>query len=91
MPLLDLNRQAIAKARAQLAAGRNTQRAARAELKQAERDLGLLQRDGASERTQARAKQRVASLAEQSRKLVDGSKSQLRAIVEMSQGLLAQR
>ncbi|KQW36935.1 hypothetical protein [Rhizobacter sp. Root404] len=91
MPLLDLNRQAITKARAQFAAARDTQRAARAALQQAERELALLQRDGASERTQQRARQRVASLAAKSREQIDGTKAQLRGIVEISEGLRAAR
>ena len=91
MPLLDLDRQPIAKARAQLDAARDAQRSARASLKQAQSELALMLRGGADPRTQARLRRHIDTLAAQARKQVDGTKAKLRGIVEMSERLRAQR
>ncbi|MET0209831.1 MAG: hypothetical protein ABW220_12375, partial [Burkholderiaceae bacterium] len=91
MPLLDLNRKPIAKARAQLAAARDAQRAARAELKQAQTELALLQRGGASEGAQAKLRKRVEGMSSKARDQAGAIRAQLTGIVEMSEGLRAQR
>jgi len=91
MPLLDLNRGAIASARTELERQRRTQRSQRAALAQAQADLGNLQRQGAGAAALRRQQALVDKLAAAARNGADGTKAQLAAIRELSEGLLAQR
>ncbi|WP_043817657.1 hypothetical protein, partial [Rubrivivax gelatinosus] len=91
MPVLDLNREAIAGARAEYARSRDAQRRARAELDAAQRELDRLRRSGADERTLAQAVSRVEDLASAARGGDAALRERLQSIRGLSEQLLAQR
>lgn len=91
MPLLDLNRSAIAAARAQLERQRDTQRSQRAALAQAQTELTNLQRQGAGSAVLRRQQTQVAKRAAVARNSVDATTAQIANIRQLSEGLLAQR
>lgn len=91
MPVLDLNREAIAGARAEYARSRDAQRRARAELDAAQRELDRLRRGGADERTLARARARVDDLAATARGGDGELRERLQSIRGLSDEMLAQR
>jgi hypothetical protein len=91
MPLLEIDRAAIERARAQLVQQRASQRSARATLKQAQNDLAELQRQDADERQIGRQAQLVARAATTARDSVDRAREQLVGIRGLSEALLKQR
>lgn len=91
MPVLDLNREAIAGARAEYARLRDAQRRARADLDAAQRELDRLRRGGADERTLAQAAARVEQLTVSARGGDAGLRDRLQSIRSLSDTLLAQR
>lgn len=91
MPLLDLNRKSINTARQQLAAARKAQRNTRAELKQTQDKIATAQRNGAGERDLAQLRRRADKLTSQALEQVGSTREGLRAIVNLSEQLRAQR
>jgi hypothetical protein len=91
MPLLELNRDEIGRARAAYARQRDAQREARARTKAAQAELDALRRSGADEGALARAQARVDTLAAAAREDVAAAQEQLLGIRGLSDVLLAQR
>ena len=91
MALLDLNREQILGARAELVRGRDSQRQARAQLSAAQTAVDALRRGGASARELARAQAQLDRLAAGARDSVGATQEQLRRIRGLSDALLAQR
>ena len=91
MALLDLNREQILGARAELVRGRDSQRQARAQLSAAQTAVDALRRGGASARELARAQAQLDRLAAGARDSVGATQAQLRRIRGLSDALLAQR
>ncbi len=91
MPVLDLNRAAIQGARATLGQQRDSQRADRAALAQAQSDLAALRRSGANTDAVLRQQTQIDQLGATARRRIGEVKSQLGAIRNLSEGLLAQR
>lgn len=91
MPQLNLNLDAIQRARGELAQQRDTQRDASVKLKQAKAGLDDLLRSGASEQLVRRQQARVQALRSEARDALSGTARQLTGLKELSQQLLAQR
>ena len=91
MPLLDLDRAAIASARARLDQQRTAQRAQRAALARAQADMAALRRSGSSAGALRRQQAQIDKLSAKSRKSIDGTKAQLASVRNLSERLLARR
>ena len=91
MPLLELNRAAIEKARAGLAKHRSTQREASAQHEQVRAELERLRRAGADARTLARQQQQATRLAAAARAADANARASLESIRKMSEQLRRRR
>jgi hypothetical protein len=92
MPLLQIDRRNITRARATHAKQRDAQREARAKLQAAQTELGALRAQGANERTIARVQARIDSLGNEARTQVATGREQLQSIRDLSERLvIAQR
>lgn len=91
MPLLDLNRRKITRARAAYARQRDAERAARTRVMSAQAELDALRRRGADARTLTRAQAQVDAAVATARAGVAGTRERLLAIRALSDALLAQR
>lgn len=91
MPLLNLNLDAIQRARGELARQRDTQRDAGVKLKQAQAGLDDLLRSGAGGQQVKRQQAKVKSLQGEARDALSGTIKRLAGLTELSQRLLAQR
>ena len=91
MPLLNLNLDAIQRARGELVQQRDTQRDAGVKLKQAQAGLDDLLRSGAGEQLVKRQQARVRALQGEARDAVSGTVKRLTALKQLSQRLLSQR
>jgi len=91
MPLLELNRNQITRARAAYATQRAAERQARARVDAAQAELDALRRGGADRRTLARAQAQLEQLAGAARDSAARSREQLLGIRDLSDALLAQR
>lgn len=85
MPLLNLNLDAIQRARGELAQQRDTQRDASVKLKQAQAGLDDLLRSGAGGQQVKRQQAKVKSLQGEARDALSGTAKRLAGLTELSQ------